>query len=224
MQTTAAEYYQLVKAYYDEKEDYVPRIVDVACEEAADLEANMKEVIENERRRMEARVEAARTAYFTALQQRDSIILIAGIPPLQKVVMPGPEAVAEHIPELEAPAAPPAQAPELQDAGSEGSADEKGRWIQKGTTYKISSFLTTRIAEINAGTRTSPVASISWKGSKFSPNNPHLHSVISFWQVQGPMNSATARTRWASAGGAWEKGGLRGAMRELIKQQILVPV
>jgi hypothetical protein len=224
MATTAAEYHALVKEYYEEVcQEYIPRLVDVACEEAADLEANMNEVIENEQRRMKARVEAVRLAYYTAIQQRDSILLIAGVPPLQKVVVPEPEAVAEHIPEPEA-AAPPAQAPEVQDAGSEGSADEKGRWIQKGTTYKISSFIATRIAEINAGTRTSPVASIVWKGGKFSPNNPHLHSVISFWQLQGPMNAAIARTRWASAGGAWERGGLRGAMRELIKQQILVPV
>jgi len=214
MQTTAAEYYELVKAYYDEKEEYTPRIVDVACEEAADLEANMKEVIENERRRMEARVEAARTAYFTALQQRDSILLIAGVPLLNKVDP------------LEAPQPEPEAAPQPahQDAASEGSGDEKGRWIQPGTVYKVSSFLATRISEIAAGTRTSPVASISWKGGKFSPTHTHTNTVIAFWQAQGPMNSATARTRWASIGGTWEKGGLRGVMRELIKQQIIVPV
>jgi hypothetical protein len=38
------------------------------------------------------------------------------------------------------------------------------------------------------------------------------------------MTSDTARGRWATTGGSWDHGGLRGAMRELIKQEILVPV
>jgi hypothetical protein len=222
MAATAAEYHALVKKYFDEKEDYVPRIIDAACEEAADLEEAIKIVEERERVTMEryakesrARVEAVWNDYQTVLDQRDAVLKIAGVPYLFK-----PQAEAQH----EGPPPQPEATPELQDAGSEGSADEKGRWIQKGTTYKISSFLSTRVAEITAGTRTSPVVSITWKTGKFSPNHPHMNSVVAFWQAQGPMNAQTARTRWASAGGAWERGGLRGVMRELIKQQILVPV
>ena len=197
-----------MEKFYDELGMYPPRLVSVACEEVVEMEERHREFEESEAVRRQdfeqqslARVQKSRVELAIATEQRDSVLAIAGI------VFP--------------PVAVPAAA---ADNASEGSGDDKGRWIKKGTSYKISQFLATRIAEIDEGTRTSPTASVSWKSGKHNPHHRHTDSIIQFWQKNGPMTDSIARERWASVGGSWEHGGLRGAMRELIKQEILVPV
>lgn len=205
---------QLVQQFYEDKEEYVPRIVEIACNEVCELSVYYEELSlqeETKRREFEqnslAKVNKAKAELATAIEQRDAILKIAKV---GITVQPGPLL--------------PPQQQETPDNSSEYSGEDKGRWIQPGTTYKITNFLTARIAEIDEGTRTSPTASITWKGGRYSPHHLHTAPVISFWQTNGPMTSDTARARWASTGGQWDKGGLRGVMRELIKQQILVPV
>jgi hypothetical protein len=223
---------QLVQQFYDNKEESVPRIVDTACEEVCDIALYYEELcLQEEVKRKEfeqkslARVEKIKADLDLAIEQRDAILKIANV---RITLQPGPLLPSYPVPDFPPPPPPSQPQPppqqETPDNSSEYSGDDKGRWIQPGTTYKVTNFLSARIAEIDEGTRTSPTASITWKGGRYNPHHLHTAPVISFWQANGPMTSDTARARWASTGGQWDKGGLRGVMRELIKQQILVPV
>jgi hypothetical protein len=214
MEKTSTDILSYVQTFYEEQGDYVPNLLDVACSEAITAEQDLLEIQEREEFAREefmkkslARIQKARDNVLITKKQRDSVLAIAGVTfPVKEVPVPAPT-------EAEQP-----------DNASEVSGDEKGRWIQPGTVYKVSNFISTRINEIAAGTRTSPTPSVHWKSGKYNPHSPQMNEAITFWQANGPMNSTVARERWMIAGGRWEKGGLRGSMCELIKQQILVPV